>query len=232
MENKKNYKIIISKNGPYLVSGNLTLAKEIYDVDNEGNPGTYEKGETCPNKENYALCRCGNSANKPYCDGTHAKIKFDGTETASNKKYSEQAEKIPGPDLNLTDAQNFCSGARFCHKGTWEHTEASDNPESKKIAIETACKCSSGRLVVWDKKTGKPIEEKFDPSVSLLQDKAARVSGPIWAKGGIPLESENGKKYETRNRMTLCRCGKSSNKPFCDGSHISSGFNDGDKSIN
>jgi CDGSH-type Zn-finger protein len=229
---KNNKKILISKNGPYLVSGNLPLSKKIYDTDNNGNPGTYEKGDDYPNKENYALCRCGKSASKPYCDGMHVKIKFDGTEKASNKKYIDQAEKISGPSVDLTDAQNFCSGGRFCHKGTWEHTEKSDDPKSKKIAIETACKCPSGRLVIWDKKTGKPIEDKFAPSIDLLQDKAARVSGPIQVKGGIELESENGTKYETRNRVTLCRCGQSGNKPFCDGSHLDCKFNDGDKSVN
>jgi CDGSH-type Zn-finger protein len=230
MENNK--KILISKNGPYLVSGNLPLAKKIYNTDNNGNPGTYEKGDDYPSKENYALCRCGKSANKPYCDGMHIKIKFDGTETASNEKYLDQAEKISGPNLDLTDAQVFCSGARFCHKGVWEGTEKSDNPKLKKTAIDSACKCPSGRLVVWDKKTGKPIEDKFNPSIDLLQDKAAKVSGPIQAKGGIELESENGTKYEKRNRVTLCRCGQSGNKPFCDGSHLSCKFNDGDKSVN
>jgi CDGSH-type Zn-finger protein len=226
MENKKDYKVVISKNGPYLVSGNLPLAKETHNTDNHGNPGTWEKGEKYPDKENYSLCRCGKSSNKPYCDGTHVKIKFDGTETASNIKYLEQADKISGPDLDLTDAQDFCAASRFCHKGTWQHTEKSNDPESKKIAIETACNCSAGRLVVWDKKTGKPIECEFVPSISLIQDKAAGVSGPVWLKGGILLESVNGTKYETRNRMTICRCGKSSNKPFCDGTHISVKFND------
>ncbi|MCX6779277.1 MAG: CDGSH iron-sulfur domain-containing protein [Candidatus Magasanikbacteria bacterium] len=228
----KKYKIVISKNGPYLVFGNLPLVKEVYNTDDQGNPGTYETGETLPSLENCALCRCGGSASKPYCDGTHVKNKFDGKETATNETYLEQAEKISGPNLDLTDVQSLCAASRFCHRGTWELTEKSDDPESKKKATETACKCSSGRLVAWDKKTNKPIETKFEPSISLLQDKASRVSGPIWVKGGIPLESESGVKYETRNRMTLCRCGKSSNKPFCDGSHLSSGFNDGDKSIN
>jgi CDGSH-type Zn-finger protein len=223
---EKKGKIIISKNGPYLISGNLPLGEEIEHADNDGNPGTWEKGKSYSNKENCALCRCGKSSNKPYCDGTHLKIKFDGTETASTKKYIEQAEVIDGPAVKLTDAQDLCAASRFCHKGTWEHTENSNNPESRKIAIETACNCSSGRLVVWDKKTGKLIEHKFEPSISLIQDKDAGVSGPIWAKGGILLESENGTKYETRNRMTLCRCGKSSNKPFCDGSHISARFRD------
>ena len=43
--------------------------------------------------------------------------------------------------------------------------------------------------------------------------------GPIWVRGGIPVASADGKTYEVRNRLTLCRCGRSANKPFCDGSH-------------
>ena len=53
----------------------------------------------------------------------------------------------------------------------------------------------------------------------------------VWLKGGIALESADGKKYETRNRVTLCRCGQSGNKPFCDGTHIDCGFDDGDESL-
>ncbi|MDD5193591.1 MAG: CDGSH iron-sulfur domain-containing protein [Candidatus Nanoarchaeia archaeon] len=226
MKKKKSYKILISKNGPYIVSGKLPLTKEIQDADNYGNPGTWTKGEKYPDSENYCLCRCGKSSNKPFCDGTHTEINFDGTETASNKKYLEQAKKILGPELDLTDAQKFCSSARFCNKGTWEHTRKSNHPKSKKIAIETACNCPSGRLIVWDKKTGASIEPKFEPSISLIQDKAEGVSGPIWVKGNIPIKSENGTKYEIRNRVTLCRCGKSSNKPFCDGAHIKTKFRD------
>lgn len=103
MENKEK-KVIVSKDGPYLVSGGLPLAKEVCDVDNEGEPGTYEKTEDYPKNHNYSLCRCGRSANKPYCDGTHHKVGFNGTETASNEGYLDQSEKISGPEINLTDA--------------------------------------------------------------------------------------------------------------------------------
>ena len=53
------------------------------------------------------------------------------------------------------------------------------------------------------------------------------MSGPIWVKGGIRIEGADGKSYEIRNRVTLCRCGQSSNKPFCDGTHASMHFHDG-----
>ena len=225
-------KIVISKSGPYLVSGKLPLDKAIEIVAN-GEPVKWGKGQHYPEQENYALCRCGHSKNKPFCDGTHVKISFDGTETASNKKYLDQAEKIEGSGMDLTDAQDFCASARFCHrKGSiWNLTQVSDNPKLKEIAIQEACDCPSGRLVAWDKKTGKAIEPEFEPSISLVEDPQARVSGPIWVKGGVKLESQDGTQYESRNRMALCRCGKSGNKPFCDGSHIQAKFSDGDKSL-
>jgi len=219
-------KIIITKNGPYKVSGNLPLAKEISLLDKDGTPCNWKKEEKYPDKENYFLCRCGNSCNKPFCDGTHMKINFDGTETATKEKYIEQVEKIVGPEIDLTDVESFCSNARFCHKagGAWALTENSDNPESKKLAIQEACDCPSGRLVAWDKKSGKQIEPDFQQSISLIEDPGADVSGPIWVKGKIDVESEEKGGYESRNRVTLCRCGKSKNKPFCDGSHIEVGF--------
>ena len=52
------------------------------------------------------------------------------------------------------------------------------------------------------------------------------MSGPIWVRGGITVESADGREYEVRNRVTLCRCGQSSNKPFCDGSHVECSFHD------
>lgn len=231
---KNDKKIIITKNGPYLVSGSLPLQKEIIIADENGISIEMKKGEDLETKENYALCRCGKSNNKPYCDGTHAKINFDGSEIASEENYINQAKKIEGPDLVLTDQEELCSFARFCHneKGNvWELTEESDDINKKEEAIEQACNCHSGRLVVWDKETGKSIEPKFEKSLGLIEDPEKGVSGPIWVKGGIELESKSGRKYEIRNRMTLCRCGKSNNKPFCDGTHVLCGFNDGDESL-
>jgi CDGSH-type Zn-finger protein len=86
-------------------------------------------------------------------------------------------------------------------------------------------------LVVWDKKTKKAIENKFEPSIDILEDPQAKMSGPIGLRGDIQLEGADGTKYEKRNRITLCRCGRSKNKPFCDSSHIDFGFNDRDKNL-
>lgn len=230
---KKNQKVTISKNGPYLVSGNIPLAKEIAVVGSGGCPEEWEPGKKYPPQESYALCRCGQSKNKPFCDGSHLTNNFNGKETASKKKYLGQAEKISGPELELTDAAKLCSAARFCHLagGTWNNVGSSDDPKAKKLAIQTAGNCPSGRLVVWDKKTKKPIEPEFKPSIGITEDPQEKVSGPIWLKGGVELESADGTKYESRNRITLCRCGKSKNKPFCDGSHIAARFDDGDENL-
>jgi CDGSH-type Zn-finger protein len=226
-----NPKIKLSENGPYLVSGNVPLKKEIIEIGEEGEPETWKEGEKYPLKENYALCRCGKSNNKPFCDGNHVKG-FDGKETASKKKHIEQSDSIEGPLLKLNDAESLCSSGRFCHRGggTWGLVK-NDDKKLCKIAVESACNCPSGRLVICDKKTSKIIENKYDPSISLVEDPQAKVSGPIWVKGGILIQSGDGSDYEIRNRVTLCRCGQSENKPFCDGCHISAKFNDGDKSL-
>jgi hypothetical protein len=133
----------------------------------------------------------------------------------------EQAEEIVGPGLRLTDTKDFCASAPFCHRsgGTWELTKLSDDPEARQKAIEEGCDCPSGRLVVWDK-NGKAIESDFQPSIGLIEDTQAGKMGPLWVRGGIPVESADGSTYEIRNRVTLCRCGKSTNKPFCDGRHL------------
>jgi CDGSH-type Zn-finger protein len=230
---KREKKVKIIQNGPYVVCGNLPLDKAIIVANKDGEPLAWATGGKYPAKGEYALCRCGHSNNKPYCDASHAREAFEGTETASKKKHSEQAYKLSGPGVDLGDAPPLCAGARFCHRAgsVWTLTEKSGDPKAKKIAIQEACDCPSGRLVMLDKKSGRPIEPKLKQSLSLIEDPPAKVSGPIWVKGGIPIESADGSRYEVRNRATLCRCGKSANKPFCDGTHLSIGFNDGDKRL-
>jgi CDGSH-type Zn-finger protein len=214
-------KIKVSKNGPYLISGRIPLAQQIIGVDKEGTPSEWHAGKTFQSGERCALCRCGQSKNIPFCDGTHLKANFDGTETTSRKSYAEQAKVIEGPSIRLKDAEELCASARFCHRagGIWNLVPNSNDSEAKKTAIEEACDCPSGRLVIHDKEEGKVWEPSFEPSIGLIEDPQMGVSGPIWVRGGIPIEAADGRTYETRNRVTLCRCGKSSNKPFCDSSH-------------
>lgn len=230
MPKKRKCRIVISKNGPYIVSGNIPFSKEVILSDEKGNSVEWKKVKSYPRQESYALCRCGNSKNKPYCDGSHLKG-FDGTETDSKRPFIERAEIIKGPSLVLLDAKELCACARFCHNSNgriWDIVKKEDETSSD-IAIGMVLRCPSGRLVLHDNKGD--IETSPEQSISIIEDPVKKVSGPLWVKGGVQMESHDGTKYEIRNRITLCRCGKSKNKPFCDCSHIGARFNDGDESI-
>jgi CDGSH-type Zn-finger protein len=215
-------KIRVTKDGPYIVSGSIPLAVKEIRNDEEGYCSTWHEVTAYPLQEQYALCRCGHSKNKPFCDGTHTKIHFNGTETAENEPYLERADRINGPTLSLTDADGMCVHARFCMRagGIWNLTRQSGIPEAREIAINEAANCPSGRLVVWDNRTGEALEPKFEKSIVVIEYPPRQEHGPLWVRGGIPVESSDGHIYEIRNRVTLCRCGKSFNKPFCDGSHV------------
>ena len=221
-------KIVVSKDGPYKVSGGVPLSMQIITPNKEGFSWDWKKAKDFETQSEYSLCRCGHSKNKPFCDSSHAKVKFDGTETATRRPYVRQAEVFEGPTLLLSDAEELCAFARFCDPGgkIWSVIEQPDSA-SRKLAIREANHCPAGRLVVHDRKTGKEIEDELPPSIGVVEDPALGCSGPWWVRGGIRIESENGAPYETRNRVTLCRCGESVNKPFCNGSHASMRFRDG-----
>jgi len=229
---EKDVKITITKNGPYVLYG-IPLNKEFIETDKKGYPISYKKIKDYPKQETCSLCRCGKSSDKPFCDGTHLKIKFDGTENKELNNYIDRADKVEGKKLVLTDDISLCSGAGFCRGregNTWDLTKSNDK-KSNEIAIKQACNCSSGRLVIWDKKTNKPIEPKFKPSATILYEPWKKVGSSIWVKGNIPIFSSEEKKYETRNRVALCRCGKSINKPFCDGTHRAINFKDEEEAL-
>lgn len=225
---EKKGRIKVIPNGPYEVTGGIPMSKWNIVPDDKGDSHHWKEVMQYPQQEVYSLCRCGQSHNKPYCDGTHTVIEWNGTETASRDTYLQQAKRLRGPDLELTDATRLCASGRFCHPagGTWKLTKKSDNKEARDRAIQQACNCPSGRLVAWDKVSGLPLEPDFQPSIGIIEDPQQKVSGPIWARGGIPVESGDGTEYEIRNRVTLCRCGRSENKPFCDATHVLVGFSD------
>jgi CDGSH-type Zn-finger protein len=192
----------------------------IIEPDSYGDPFVWRVVQRYPQRKSYALCRCGESRNKPYCDGAHAVQRFKGTERASNQLYLENVKEYLGPELKLTDKPELCSGAGFCVRdaGIWNLTVYSDRPGFKEIAIDEAANCPSGRLVVWNNQ-GNPIEPSYESSIVVTENEDGSP-GPLWVRGKVEIESVNGKLYEKRNRVTLCRCGKSLNEPLCDGSHI------------
>ena len=226
---KQGAHILVSEDGPYIVSGAVPLSKQVIGTDAKGDSESWQQGKTYDAGETYSLCRCGNSRTKPFCDGSHLRTHFDGTETASREPYLKQAEAMEGPGMVLTDAQGLCAFARFCdpHGQVWNQINKVDNPKVREQFLHQVGQCPSGRLVAWDRKTEQPIEPKLPVSIGLIEDPAQECSGPIWVRGGVQIESEaDGHKYEVRSRVTLCRCGQSQNKPFCDGTHAAVKFKD------
>jgi CDGSH-type Zn-finger protein len=147
-------RIKIIKDGPYRITGGLPLDEQIIVTDEAGHPLELIDKKEYPLPETYILCRCGASKNKPFCDGIHREIDFDGSETASRKPYIEKAEIFEGPELKLTDAHEFCEHSRFCLRsgGIRNLIQKSDDPEAQQTAIEEAMICPSGRLVLSSKR--------------------------------------------------------------------------------
>lgn len=225
---KSKVSVTVSENGPYIVTGDIPLNKQTIITDAKGGSESWHEGVPIQHRETYALCRCGHSGSKPFCDGTHAKIGFKGAETASREAYLDQAQVLDGPVLQLTDAEGLCAFARFCDPNgqVWNQVERTDHPHIKELFIHQVNNCPSGRLVAWDKATGEPVEHALPISIGLVEDPEQKCSGPLWLRGGIQVTSSNGFEYDVRNRVTLCRCGESKNKPFCDGTHAAIKFRD------
>lgn len=229
----EKFQIKISKDGPYLVFGSPDIRTQTIVPNGEGNSWEYIPGKFNYSKDPQpvALCRCGHTKNPPYCDGSHMKVKWNATLTAPRTPLLDDAGEVEGPTLTLTDNEKYCAFARFCDakEGTWNLTEESGDYQKRELAIRTAANCPAGRLKEWDNATGEPFEPALEPSIGLIEDPAIGVSGPLWVRGGIPISAPDGFTYQVRNRVTLCRCGNSRNKPFCDGTHASSKYKDGIK---
>lgn len=222
--------IKITPTGPYLVYGNPPIDQEIIVPDEQGASWEYRKGLKFNNTGNpVALCRCGRSGNHPFCDGSHINANWDPKETADRKPILEEADVFEGPTLLLADNEKYCAFARFCDaRGRiWNLVQRAVTKEEKEVVKHEAEHCPAGRLILVDKESKEIYEPPFEPSIGVIEDPGIKVSGPLWVKGGIRIESADGSSYEIRNRVTLCRCGMSSNKPFCNGAHASIHFQDG-----
>jgi hypothetical protein len=138
------------------------------------------------------------------------------------------AQEIDGPVDVLTDAEPLCAFARFCDRnGTvWRRVSTAETDGEVAAFEQQVGQCPSGRLVAWDRGSRQPQEPALKASILLVEDPQQGVSGPIWARGGIEVVGADGAAYEIRNRVTLCRCGQSRNKPFCDGTHAAARFRD------
>lgn len=219
-------RITVSEDGPYIVRGGVPLSRSEIATNEAGEAVAWRETGDVETEETYRLCRCGASSAKPFCDGAHMAEEFDGTETADNEPYFDTAACIDGPQVKLRDARALCAEARFCDRGDglWNMVLEAGDQEQRELVERIAALCPSGRYVACDASTDEPHEPQLPASIVLVADPALGVSGPLWVRGGIEVVAANDESYEPRNRVTLCRCGRSGNKPFCDGSHIGAGF--------
>jgi len=199
-------------NGPYLVKGVNTLLNS--------------KGDVLVTEPQMALCRCGGSANKPFCDGTHARIGFESKKLPG--RNPDVLDNYPGKDFTVFDNRGICQHSGFCTDELPEVFRVGKTPfvdqfgsNPERIEAQTK-RCPSGALSFkWVN------EDDHHPSEQATSGPVITVSknGPYRIKGGIKLDAEflAGASPE---HFTLCRCGGSKNKPFCDGTHWYNNFTD------
>lgn len=203
---EKKGEIVFTKYGPYTV-----VDTPIYN----------EEGEIIETPRVYSLCRCGGSEKKPFCDGTHGKIGFIG-EKETKGKHGTKA--YTGENITIYDNRHIC-----CHHGTcnlenvfdadkrpWINPDGS--PDIERI-IEIIELCPSGALSYM--KDGKHVTAWFDEQKIIVTK-----DGPLHIQGSVEIKDDQSSEESliSKEHYTLCRCGKSKNKPFCDGTHTEIGF--------
>jgi len=201
LSSKKKPTINPTENGPYLVEGLESL---------QNRKGAVEA------KPRMALCRCGGSGNKPFCDGTHAKIGFSSEKLEG--RVTDQRDNYTGADITVHDNRGICAHAGRCTDGQpaafklgeepWVDPDGASATEISKV-INT---CPSGALS-YTVSGAEHRDREGDPGVFIAPN------GPYVVSGGPELlNTERGEGASTEH-FTLCRCGGSKNKPFCDGTH-------------
>jgi CDGSH-type Zn-finger protein len=218
-------KIIVKKNGPYLVKGGVPLLRKTQVVSEYGEPLTWQKVEDIPSTESYILCRCGASKKKPFCDGKHTKINFDGTETADTNTKKEREYVVPGGvNIVVRFDPSLCMDSGFCGNRNYDCgqlvAQTADTVVRSHV-IAMVERCPSGALT-YSMREGEPeIEPDLPEHIAATTEITSKgpIEGPIWITGSIPVERSDGQPFETRPRVTLCNCGRSKKKPLCDGTH-------------
>jgi CDGSH-type Zn-finger protein len=206
---KRKPVIKVVTNGPYIVTGLEHLGSS--------------EGQELPVQPVIALCRCGASRNKPYCDGSHTKIGFVGEKDPN--RVAGEVNEWKGKRITIVDNTGVCCRDRSCINNL-PQVFAEENPDAASIKeiIDTIRKCPSGALSY--KVGGRHCQSfKREPAITVAKD------GPLKVVGGIRLKDEMDSEPACAEHYTLCRCGHSKNKPFCDGSHLDIGFKDDMSSV-
>jgi CDGSH-type Zn-finger protein len=188
-------------------------------------------GKPLSNISGTALCRCGASKNKPFCDGTHGTIRFLSDNKKINKNGQVPKDKkksYPGNNIIIHDNRRICSDAGECVNNLSSVFRLDAKPwidpnsASVEEIIQTIRKCPSGALSYSIDGIEYKDQNDRDPMVTVSEN------GPYLITGGIDLIGDNIQWADgsSKEYYTLCRCGASNNKPFCDGMHKSINFMD------
>lgn len=217
--------IRILRKGPYAVTAGVPLRRATPIETASGDPIDWDLGPDIDtgSDEEYELCRCGRSEKRPFCDGSCERTGFDGTPSA--KLAAPRRRVLGGHGVVVTDAPRLCAAAGFCENrdtDVWEMISETEDPTVRERLIAMVERCPSGRLQHAASREAEPVEPDLPRAIGVVRD------GPLRVTGRIPVIGIEGEAYEPRNRVTLCRCGESGNKPFCDGSHREVGLRDPD----
>ena len=218
-------KIIVRKNGAYIVRGNIPLVRKVQIVSECGEPLTWKTTGVIPTRRAYSLCRCGKSGDKPFCDKQHIKVGFDGTETADTEPTSTRQQVYPGSSSLLVRHDDYlCSESGFCGNRYGKIDDfiyELDDVRMRVQVISMIEHCPSGALVYSFHEGEEDVEPDYPQQIAVTTEITSDgpIEGPLWVTGYIPVERADSQPFETRNRVALCRCGLSKKMPLCDGSH-------------
>jgi CDGSH-type Zn-finger protein len=208
-------KIVCLSNGPYYLLTDLT-PHVIPNIQKSN-------GDPCVTVTGAGLCRCGGSGNKPFCDGTHGKNGFTDkklTDGALNKR-----DNYVGKKITIHDNRGICAHAGHCTDNLAKVFKLKEEPwidpvaEAAEDIINTIKKCPSGALS-YSVDDVEHRDRDGEPTVTVTKN------GPYAVSGGIELVEQQRGEGASEEHYTLCRCGGSQNKPFCDGTHWHIGFED------
>ena len=177
-------------------------------------------GEAIEAKPAMALCRCGASQNKPFCDGSHNEIAFDSH--PSDDRATDKLRSYEARNITVHYNRLLCSHAGECGKlqsvfdpsrKPWIEPESGSVDDI--VAVVTACPSGALSYSLPGQSPKQPAAEA--PEILIEQNGPYRVTGVTLATAR-PAHGACSDKY------VLCRCGASRNKPYCDGTHHDIGW--------